>query len=136
MSSPYRWGLRVYIEDTDAGGIVYYANYLKYAERARTEMLRAAGFAHGAIMAKERLFLAVRRCTVDYLRPARLDDWLEIETTIASVRRASIAFEQKMRRGFEAIASLTLLIACIGDDGKPHPLPAPLQSTLLTLVTA
>src|SRR5262249_19258454 len=88
--------VRVYYEDTDAAGIVYYANYLKFAERARTEMLRAHGFEHGGIGAG--LAFAVRSCAVDYLRPARLDDALEVRTRITRVGGASLEADQDICR--------------------------------------
>src|SRR3954453_19824685 len=74
--------LRVYYEDTDAGGIVYHANFLKFAERARTEMMRALGFAHSGLAAETGIVFTVRRGGADYLLPARLDDWLSVETRI------------------------------------------------------
>ena len=78
----HRFPVRVYYEDTDAAGVVYYANYLKFAERARTEMMRAAGADHAGLAAAHGVALTVRRCEIDYLRPARLDDLIEGETRI------------------------------------------------------
>src|SRR4051794_19527952 len=81
--TPHVHPIRVYFEDTDAGGMVYYANYLKFAERARTEMLRSAGISHAAMMAQDGLMLVVRRCTAEFRRSARLDDALEIDTRVS-----------------------------------------------------
>jgi acyl-CoA thioester hydrolase len=76
----HRYGLRIYFEDTDAGGVVYHANYLRFAERARTEALRAMGLPHSEMMEKHGIIFVVRRVALDYQRPARLDDWLTVET--------------------------------------------------------
>ena len=86
--------IRVYYEDTDAGGVVYYSNYLRFAERARTEFLRDAGFDHLALMTERSLVFAVRRCEVDYFRPARLDDALQICTRSLKTTGASFWLEQ------------------------------------------
>ena len=116
--------IRVYYEDTDAGGVVYYANYLKFAERARTEFLRLAGAQHRELMASENVMMAVRRCEVDYLSPAKLDDALEVHTEIAELRGASMWANQDVRRGGSILARLKLRVACVTGDGRPARFPA------------
>ena len=96
---PFTWTVRVYYEDTDTGGIVYYANYLKFFERARTEWLRAAGFGQQALAAEQGLQFVVARIECDYLRPARLDDVIELDVRVIKAGRVSVVFEQKARRG-------------------------------------
>lgn len=126
--------IRVYYEDTDAGGIVYYANYLKFAERARTEMLREAGFHHTTMMHAEGIVLAVRRCSAEYMRPAKLDDQLEIATRVIALGAATIELDQSIRRGAEELCRVAVTIACVGRDGRPVRLPAALRRALnLTL---
>lgn len=125
--------LRVYYEDTDSGGVVYYANYLRYAERARTEMLRDAGIEQRALMEADGIVFAVRRCEVDYLRPARLDDALEVVTRNLEFEGASLWAEQVVRRGSEELARLRLRIACVGAGGRPARLPANLRTALAPL---
>jgi acyl-CoA thioester hydrolase len=115
--------LRVYFEDTDAGGMVYYANYLKFAERARTEMLRDAGISHAAMVADDGLMLVVRRVTADYRRSARLDDALVIATTLVHCGGASLTLDQVIRRDGEVLVDLTVTIACVSRDGRPTRLP-------------
>ncbi len=115
--------LRVYYEDTDSGGVVYYANYLKYAERARTEMLRAAGIEHGALKEGDGMVFAVRRCEVDFLKPARLDDPLEIHTGNLQFEAAGLWADQKVRRGKDDLARLKIRLACVGPAGRPVRLP-------------
>ena len=128
--------LRVYHEDTDAGGIVYYANYLKFAERARTEMMRGAGITHGALMADHGAGFIVRRCTVDYRLPALLDDEIEVRTTIGAVAGAHIEAEQRVLRGDALLVGIGLRLGCVGRNGRAVRLPAPLRGALSRLVQA
>lgn len=122
--------VRVYYEDTDAAGIVYYANYLKFAERARTEMLRAHGIGNRALHESEGLAFAVRRLAADYLAPARLDDLLEIHTRITRLGGASIEAEQDVVCEGREIARLTLTLACVARSGRPARLPDAVRAAL------
>ena len=88
--------LRVFYEDTDAAGIVYYANYLKFIERARTEMMRTAGIDHSSMREHEGVIFIVKRCALNYRKPARLDDWLEIHTRVTALKGASLEAEQSV----------------------------------------
>ncbi|MGQ0677070.1 MAG: tol-pal system-associated acyl-CoA thioesterase [Rhodospirillales bacterium] len=115
--------LRVYYEDTDAGGVVYHANYLRFAERARTEMLRQAGVAQAALWNEQGLAFTVRRCEAEFLRPARLDDALEVHTRVLEARGARVAAEQVVKRAGDEIARLKLEIACVDRRGRPARLP-------------
>jgi acyl-CoA thioester hydrolase len=121
--APHLHRIRVYFEDTDAGGMVYYANYLKFAERARTEMLRSAGISHAQMVADDGVMLVVRRCNAEYLRSARLDDELEVETRIVECARASLTLNQRVLRGTELLAELKVTIACVSREGRPIRLP-------------
>ena len=125
--------IRVYYEDTDSGGVVYYANYLKFAERGRTEMLRAAGIEHPALWEAHGVGFAVRRVTADYLKPARLDDALSIHTCMTDVRGASLSALQVVRRDGEDLVRLSVHLACIDRDGRPARMPPPLRSALHAL---
>ena len=127
--------LRVYHEDTDAGGIVYYANYLKFAERARTEMMRGAGISHVTLLGDHDAAFVVRRCTVDYRQPARLDDAIEVRTTIDRVAGAHIDAEQRVTRGGALLATVGLKLGCVGRDGRAVRLPMPLRQALSELVS-
>ena len=126
----HRQSIRVYIEDTDAGGIVYYANYLKFAERARTDMLRDLGVSHAEMIKCDGLVLVVRRCEIDYLKPARLDDLLTIETEAAKIGGASIDLRQRVLRAREVLAELKVLVVCIGRDGRPTRIPNSVRGAL------
>jgi len=124
--------LRVYYEDTDADGVVYYANYLRFAERARTEMLRERGIESSRLMAEEGVAFAVRRCAADYLRPARLDDRLEVRTRLTALGGASLDLEQRIVRaddGAEAVR-LDLTLACMTRAGKAARIPAKVRGCL------
>jgi acyl-CoA thioester hydrolase len=122
---------RVYYEDTDAAGIVYYANYLRFAERARTEMLRAGGLDHVKLYADTGVTLAVRRCVADYLAPARLDDLLSIESRITALRGATLELSQVVRGNTGAdLVRLTVTLVAILASGKPTRIPARLRDLL------
>lgn len=120
--------IRVYYEDTDAAGIVYYANYLKFAERARTEMLRELGFEHRAMARETGLGLAVRRCAVEYFAPALLDDALEVRTCVRSAAGATLELEQEVCRAGTVLTRLVLTIACVNGAGRPVRLPPALAA--------
>ena len=122
--------LRVYYEDTDAAGIVYYANYLKFAERGRTEMMRELGFAHSGIVAASGIVFTVRRLTADYLLPARLDDALTVDTRIVDIGAATLRLDQRIRRDGELLVALDVLVASVGVGGRPRRVPADLRAAL------
>ncbi len=123
---------RVYYEDTDAGGVVYYANYLKYLERGRTEFLRALGFEQRQLANATGLAFAVRSLAAEYLKPARLDDELCIETAVEELGRAQVTFAQSIRRGEETLLTARVRVACIDlAKGRPAPLPKPIHAKLV-----
>ncbi|KEY60893.1 tol-pal system-associated acyl-CoA thioesterase [Serratia sp. DD3] len=120
----FRWPIRVYYEDTDAGGVVYHARYVAFYERARTEMLRQRNF-HQQQLLSEHIAFAVRRITVDYLHPARLDDMLEVKSKITSIRGASLTFAQCIINSDGTLLSKAdVLIACI-DQHQMKPIALP-----------
>ena len=122
--------VRVYYEDTDAAGIVYYANYLKYTERARTEMLRDLGTENARLMKTEGLAFAVRRCEVDFFKPARLDDLLSVETRLIDIGGASVVADQRVKRDNAELVRMELKLACLSLDGRPARLPAAVKTRL------
>jgi tol-pal system-associated acyl-CoA thioesterase len=122
--------LRVYIEDTDAGGIVYYVNYLKFMERARTEFMRSLGFGKNYIFSSNLMFV-VRDVAVTYMLPARLDDELQATASIGKVRGAGIVFHQRVRRGEEVLARGEVTVACVDKvEIKPRRLPPEMAARL------
>ena len=125
----HRLPVRVYYEDTDAGGIVYHASYIRFAERGRTEFVRMLGLDQGAYREETGLGFAVRSMTVDYLKPALLDDALEVLTEIQSTRGASVEFLQTVLRNGEALTRMTVRVACLNKAGRPVRLPNLLRQT-------
>lgn len=126
----FHWPLRVYVEDTDAGGIVFYANYLRYMERARTEMLRSIGFDKNFIFSQTLMFV-VRAVDVRYRLPAKLDDELIATARIAESRAAQLIFEQRILRGGEELCSGHVDIACVDRvTVKPRRIPQNLSDAL------
>lgn len=126
--------LRVYYEDTDAAGVVYYANYLRFCERARTEWLRELGIGQQALMASDGIAFVVRSVKADYLRAARLDDALEVTTRISALRGASLLFEQDVQRAGQLLFSAQVLVVCIDQRRqKPTPIPTQLYSLFESL---
>jgi acyl-CoA thioester hydrolase len=126
-TAPHIFSVRVYWEDTDGSGIVYHASYLRFAERARTELLRAAGFGQWAMLEETGIAFAVRHCTIDFRRSARLDDQLVVETRVASIGGASLEMSQAIRRGGDDIVTLLLKLACITRDGRAARMPPRLR---------
>ena len=122
--------VRVYYEDTDFSGVVYHAGYLRFLERGRTEYLRAAGIAQSDLRAGEAaLGFAVRRMSVEWLRPARMDDLLAVETRIAELRGASLRMAQRVRRGDEVLLTADVHVAVLS-AGRPARLSEPLRRAL------
>jgi 4-hydroxybenzoyl-CoA thioesterase/acyl-CoA thioester hydrolase len=125
--------IRVYIEDTDAGGIVYYVNYLKYMERARTEFMRELGFAKTAVT-DNGLLMVVHSANVQYRRPARLDDEIQIYTSIKQCARSYIVFKQQARRADEVLCDAEIKVACVKMTSmSPTALPKMIKDTLTPL---
>lgn len=123
----HRFRLRVYYEDTDMAGIVYHANYLRYIERARSDWVRDMGIDQLAMKAEGVVF-AVRRVEAEYLRPARFDDTLDVETTLMHMTPARMVMRQKVLRDDDLLFTADVTIACLGAGGKPTRLPAELRS--------
>jgi acyl-CoA thioester hydrolase len=126
----HEFPLRVYYEDTDAGGIVYHANYLRFAERARTEWLRALGLDHPTLLARQGCLFAVRRCRIDFRQPARLDDALVVRTRVAALGGARLGLLQEVRRDGRPLVTLEVELALVGTGLRPRRLPAELRRLL------
>lgn len=131
MTQRFDLALRVYYEDTDAGGVVYYANYLRFLERARTEWLRALGVDQGPLARAAGIAFAVRSLTAEFLKPARLDDLIEVVSTIEELGRAQVVFRQVIRRGHETLLEATVRVACIDvAKGKAVAMPKDIHQKL------
>lgn len=130
MTLPHRFALRVYYEDTDLAGIVYYANYLRYIERARTEFVRALGVDQRVLRETDGLVFAVRRLEAEYLTPARFDDALIVTTAPLALSGARLTLAQAVTRGDTTCFKATVTLAALQATGRPARLPAGLRDRL------
>ncbi|WP_018878520.1 MULTISPECIES: tol-pal system-associated acyl-CoA thioesterase [unclassified Thioalkalivibrio] len=124
MTAAFEWPVRVYYEDTDAGGVVYHANYLKFMERARTEWLRALGFEQDRLRSEYGIVFAVRRLAVEMQRPAHFNEALTVTCRVTRMRRASVEFAQVVQREATALATGEVAIACV-DMARQAPVAIP-----------
>ncbi len=125
------FSVRVYYEDTDTAGIVYYANYLKFAERARTEALRLSGINQSDLFAEHKIGFVVRKCTVDFFKPAKLDDLLTIETKLHDINKVSMSMRQSIKMDKESIVELEVKLAVVGEDMKLTKMPEFIRKSML-----
>ena len=124
MAERFSWPVRVYYEDTDAGGIVYYGNYLKFMERARTEWLRSYGIDVARLADTDRLMFTVRTITLDFLKPARLSDNLDVSVALGRMRKVSVELEQAVVRAGDVLCTGQVQLACVDVDTlKPKAMP-------------
>ena len=132
QSAPFEWPIRVYWEDTDAGGIVFYANYLKYFERARTEWLRTLGFSQQALRERSGGMFVVSETALRYLRPARLDDELRVSVALTQLGRSSLNLVQQARLAADArvLCEATIRLGWVDASLKPSRIPAPVLQQL------
>ena len=132
-AEPFWWPVRVYYEDTDAGGVVYYANYLKFAERARTEWLRAMGFEQTDLAERHHVVFVVRSVALEYLKPARFNDELRVSVELIKVGAGQIELAQRVLRGDALLALATVKVACVGlTTMRPTRMPQPLATRIRT----
>ncbi len=126
----HRFPIRVYYEDTDLAGIVYYANYLKFIERARTEWVRGLGIDQGRLKAEQGIVFAVRRAEADYLRPAKFDDELVVATKVLDAGGARLVLEQEVLRAGERLFHAVVTLVCLTEAGHPVRFPAEIRRSL------
>mgnify|MGYP001819967382 FL=1 len=127
VHAPFEWRVRIYYEDTDLGGVVYYANYLRFLERARSEWLRALGVSQSALLADSRVLFAVTDVSIRYLSPARFEDVLVVTSELTRLKRASMTFGQTIRRESadgELLCEADVRAACLDADSmRPRAMP-------------
>jgi acyl-CoA thioester hydrolase len=127
---PHRLPVRVYYEDTDFAGVVYYANYLRFLERGRSELLREAGIDQGTLKRDPGVVFVVRSLAIDYLAPARFDDMLEVRTVVTRLRGASAEMGQEVWRGADCLVRASVTVACMDTAGRPRRLPEVMREGL------
>ncbi|HEY2346008.1 MAG TPA: tol-pal system-associated acyl-CoA thioesterase [Xanthomonadaceae bacterium] len=130
-AAAFIWPIRVYWEDTDAGGVVYHASYLRFLERARSEWLRTLGFAQDAMREREGVVFVVRAMRLEFLRPAKLDDELAVDVSLQERRRASLLMRQVIRRGGVSLLEAEVKVACVAAaDFRPRAVPEALAAMM------
>ncbi len=130
MAKKFSFNVKVYYEDTDAGGVVYYANYLKFIERARSEAIYSLGYTNTSILEKFGLFLIVKSCNIQYKKPAKFEDTLNIISEIKSLTKTSFIMQQKISRNNEIITDAEVHLVSINKNGKPTKIPDELKKKL------
>jgi acyl-CoA thioester hydrolase len=121
---PFSWPVRVYYQDTDAGGVVYHTNYVNFMERARTEWLRSFGHSNAGLMKELGVMFVVRSIRIDYLKPALLDDMLEVTAHLTKVGRSQMTLAQEVVRDGEVLTQAEVHLVCVGKDSfKPVSVP-------------
>ena len=131
----FSWPVRVYWEDTDAGGVVYHARYLAFLERARSEWMRARGFDQEALRSRDDLVFVVRAMEIDFRAPARLDDQLQVSVRLLECRGASFVMSQRIERGGILLIEAKVRVAALqATNFRPRPIPEPLNSELKSFV--
>ena len=131
MSNEFIHEVKVYYEDTDSGGVVYYSNYLKFLERARTEMIDSIGLSNKKLLKDYKTLIIVKSCNIEYLSPAKLEDKLKIYSSIESFKKASFVIIQNIKRDNNLIVKAKLRLVTVSKDGKPIKIPSVLEKQLL-----
>ena len=130
----FTFKLKVYYEDTDAGGVVYYANYLKFMERARSDALESLGFTNKKLFDENGIYIIVKSCNINYIKPASLEDDLEIKSNIKEITKTSFFMTQKVFKGNKQITEAEIHLVTIDNKGKPVKIPESLNKELKKLV--
>ncbi len=132
MSESFTWPIRVYFQDTDAGGVVYHASYVNFMERARTEWLRSHGYSNADLLREFGVMFVVRSLKLDYLKPALLDDMLEVTAAVSDIGRSRLALLQTVRRDEELLTTGEVHLVCVSKDAfRPVAVPDALRSRML-----
>jgi len=130
MSKKYKHKIKVYYEDTDSGGVVYYANYLKFLERARTEMLNSENLSNTKLLKENKIFIIVKSCNINFIKPAKLEDELEIISYTKTVTKTSFIMHQSILKKNEMISDAEVHLVIVNEQGKPTKFPNSLRSII------
>ena len=130
MSNSFKYNLKIYYEDTDAGGVVYYANYLKFLERARSEAIYELGFSNTQLKKEFGILIIVKSCKIEYKKPTMFEDKLSILTIINKITKTSFIMKQDIIRNGEVVASADIHLVSVNSDGKPTKIPEKLRNKL------
>ena len=130
MSKEFKYVTKIYYEDTDAGGVVYYANYLKFLERARSEAIYSLGLSNKEILEKEGVIIIVKTCNIEYKKPAKFEDEIEIISNIKEVKNSSFKMHQVIKKKFDIISEADLVLVTVNKKGKPVRIPSILKKLI------
>ena len=130
MSKEFKYVTKIYYEDTDAGGVVYYANYLKFLERARSEAIYSLGLSNKEILEKEGVIIIVKSCSIEYKKPAKFEDEIEIFSSIIEVKNSSFKMHQVIKRKFDIISKADVVLVTVNNKGKPVRIPILLKKLI------
>ena len=130
MSKEFKYLTKIYYEDTDAGGVVYYANYLKFLERARSEAIYSLGLSNKEILEKEGVIIIVKTCNIEYKKPAKFEDEIEIISNIKEVKNSSFKMRQVIKKKFDIISEADVVLVTVNKKGKPVRIPSILKKLI------
>tara|TARA_B100000530_G_scaffold160559_1_gene101206 strand:+ start:1917 stop:2318 length:402 start_codon:yes stop_codon:yes gene_type:complete len=130
MSNEFIHEVKVYYEDTDSGGVVYYSNYLKFLERARTEMINSIGLSNKKLLEEHKTLIIVKSCNVEYLSPSKLEDRLQIYSSIESINKASFVMSQDIKKDDDLIVKAKIKLVTVNIEGRPIKIPSVLENKL------
>ena len=130
MSNEFIHEVKVYYEDTDSGGVVYYSNYLKFLERARTEMINSIGLSNKKLLEEHKTLIIVKSCNVEYLSPSKLEDRLQIYSSIESINKASFVMSQDIKKDDDLIVKAKIKLVTVNNEGRPIKIPSVLENKL------
>ena len=130
MSKDFKHEIKIYYEDTDSGGVVYYSNYLKFLERARTEMLESIGLSNKKLLEDYNTLIIVKSCNIEYTAPARLEDKIQIYSSIETLNKASFDVIQNIKKNHILIVKAKVKLVTVNKDGKPIKIPSILEKSL------
>ena len=133
MSKEFKHSIKIYYEDTDAGGVVYYSNYLKFLERARTEMLESIGLSNKKLLEDHKTLIIVKSCNIEYITPARLEDKIQIYSSIETLDKASFDVIQNIKKNENLIVKAKLKLVTVNQNGKPIKIPSILEKNLIKI---
>ena len=130
MAKKFNFTVKIYYEDTDSGGVVYYANYLKFLERARSEAIYSLGFTNLSLLEKYKILLIVKSCNIEYKKPAKFEDILDINSEVISLTKTSFKMKQNILRKGELITEANVHLVAVNKNGKPSKIPNDLKKYL------
>ena len=131
MSKEFAHEIKVYYEDTDSGGVVYYSNYLKFLERARTELISSIGLSNKILLDEYKTLIIVKSCNIEYMKPAKLEDKLQIYSSIESFNKASFIMIQNIKKKDDLIIKAKIKLVTVNQEGKPIKIPSVLEKYLI-----